>query len=119
MLNTRTATSLWAAGFVGAAALHVIRGREFGATTVWGPNPGWQREIAIWNIGMLVALLRTRERHPDLDREFLSVFAIMALLLGANHSAATLRSPSNPGNWIGALANAGGLAAAVAAGRRG
>lgn len=116
-IGTRDATNIWTAGFLGAAALHGILGNRFAAMTSWGSSEGWQREIAIWNVGMMVALLRARKRDPATEHDFLASFTFMGLLLGANHLAATLRSPRSLGNWLGVLANATGVAAAVAARR--
>lgn len=111
-ISVRSATNLWAGGFLAAAALHLLEGRRFARATRWGPNPGWQREIAIWNIAMTMALMRIRRDHVTAEREFLNVFATMTVLLATNHLVAAVRNPTATGNWLGAIANAAGLAIA-------
>jgi len=104
-IRTRSATNVWIAGFVGAAALHLLRGKEFAAMTRWGPNAGWQREVAIWNFGMTAALLHTRRHRRESDADFLTAFTLMGTLLAANHLAAAVRSPGSAAHWLGLAAN--------------
>jgi len=111
-IRTRSATNVWIAGFVGAAALHLMRGKQFAAATRWGPNGGWQREIAIWNLGMTAVLLRARRPPGKREAEFLTALTFMAALLCANHLAAVATSPRSRGNWLGVAANAVGIAVA-------
>ena len=111
----RAAVNLWIAGFTGAAVIQGLCPRAFAGSTRWGDNAGWQREIAIWNVGTLCAVAALRRGEADADRSLIAGFAVLSTLFGANHLNAALRSPRSVGNWAGALANGFGLAAGVAA----
>jgi hypothetical protein len=107
--------NLWASGFAASAAIQGLFPRAFARRTKWGDNDGWQREIAIWNVGTLAAILASRRWPADPDRAFAAGFAVLSSLFGANHLAAALESPRSVGNWLGAAANGAGLAVGLAA----
>lgn len=68
--------------------------------SVWGGNPGWQREIAFWNVGLIVILLAVL-RLKD-DRLALAVVrgcTVLFLLLGTNHLFAFFADPQAPFHW--------------------
>ena len=116
-LTVRRAVDGWAIGFLVSLMIQGVFGRIFARATTWGHNPGWQREIAIWNLGTLVTIVRLR-RHPgDPDRALAGAFTVLSGLFGLNHLVAGLRSPRSWGNWLGAAANvtAVGLAAGAVA----
>lgn len=101
--------------FVSSALIQGIGPRWFARGTTWGYNQGWQREIAIWNLGMLVLIAALRRENVDPDRSLIAGFAVLSALFGANHLDAALKSPRSWGNWLGATANGGGLATGLAA----
>ena len=107
-----TAVTLWTAGFATAAVVQGLFARRFALGTAWGYNEGWQREIAIWNVGMLTAVTALR-RGVDVDRSLIAGFSVLSALFGANHLDAALRSRHAWSNWLGATAN--GVALAVGA----
>ena len=112
-LTVRRQVDGWAIGFLLSLIIQGGFARAFSRATAWGHNPGWQREIAIWNLGTLVTIVRLR-RHPgDPDHALASGFTVLSGLFGLNHLVAGLRSPRSWGNWMGAAANitALGLAA--------
>jgi uncharacterized membrane protein HdeD (DUF308 family) len=111
----KTAVNLWAAGFLGSAVIQGLFARRFAEGSRWGLNDGWQREIAIWNIGTLTTIAALRREGIDADRSLIAGFAVLSTLFGANHLAAAMRSPRSWSNWIGAASNAAGLAAGLAA----
>ena len=113
--TARDAVNIWTAGFAGAAVLQGLAPRRFARGTSWGPNDGWQREIAIWNLGTLTTIAALRRENADPDRSLIAGFAVLSSLFGANHLAAALHSRRSWGNWIGAGANAIGLGAGLAA----
>ena len=113
--NPRYAVNLWTAGFASAAIVQGLFGREFAKGTDWGYNGGWQREIGIWNLGTLTLVAGLRRPGWDADRSLIAGFAVLSCLFGANHLAAALRSPRSWSNWLGATANAVGLATGIAA----
>jgi hypothetical protein len=114
-LSTRAAVNLWGVGFVGAAVIQGLFPSAFARTTSWGYNGGWQREIAIWNVGTLATLATLRHDGTDRERGLIEGFALLSALLGANHLAAALRSPRSVGNWVGAASNGVGFGFGIAA----
>jgi hypothetical protein len=112
--RSRTAVDLWAAGFTGAALVQGLFPRAFARRTLWGYNGGWQREIAIWNVGTLTAWAALPRGRADVDRALIAGYSVLSTLFGANHLVAALRSPRSVGNWAGAAANAVGLGAGIA-----
>jgi uncharacterized membrane protein HdeD (DUF308 family) len=111
----RTAVNLWAAGFVAAAAIQGLFPEAFARGTKWGYNEGWQREIAIWNLGTLTTIAALRREGADVDRGLIAGFAVLSALFGVNHLWAALRSPRSLGNWMGAASNGVGLGIGIAA----
>jgi hypothetical protein len=105
----------WTAGFAGAALIQGLFPRAFADATGWGRNKGWQREIAIWNVGLLTTIWRVRQPGADVDRALATGFSVLSALFGINHLAAAASSPRSWGNWLGAVANAVGLGVGVAA----
>lgn len=92
--------------------------RWFAGLTAWPYNPGWQWEIACFDLalGLLMVLII----RSGLSQRALPILLVLGTLLGVNHLRAAL-SEGRPGNWIGAVANALGLLlvlAALAAKRR-
>lgn len=68
--------------------------------SVWGGNAGWQREIAFWNVGLIVillAVLRLKEDRPALA--VVQGCTVLFLLLGTNHLAAFFVDPQAPFHW--------------------
>jgi len=110
----RDAINLWTIGFAVAAVIQGAAPRRFSRHTKWGYDDGWQREIAIWNIGTLTTIAALRRENADLDRSLIAGFSVLSALFGANHLAAALRSPRSWGNWLGATSNAAGLMAGLA-----
>ena len=111
----RDAVNLWAVGFAAAAVIQGVGPRRFARHAKWGYNDGWQREIAIWNIGTLTTIAALRRENADPDRSLIAGFGVLSALFGANHLAAALKSPRSWGNWLGAASNALGLATGLAA----
>src|SRR5918996_4979197 len=114
-MTPRAAVNLWTVGFASAAAIQGLGPRRFARHTHWGHNSGWQREIAIWNLGTLTTIGALAREPADADRGLIAGFAVLSALFGANHLAAALKSPRSWGNWVGAGSNAVGLASGLAA----
>lgn len=81
-----------------------------GDMSTWGFAPGWQREIASWNVGCaLVALGSFRLKS---NREALPIvlgFTVLFLLLGTNHAFALFQDPASKFHWPPFVANLVGL----------
>lgn len=63
--------------------------------SLWGYAPGWQREIALWNIALIAAICYTlTKRTPSLLRLMTLQSTILCWTLGLNHLAAFISQPS-------------------------
>lgn len=113
--SVRTARNVWIAGFSLAAVLQGVFGRQFAGGAAWGRNAGWQREIAVWNVGTLVTAAGLAGLGPEADRAQVRGFAVLSTLFGLNHLVAALRSPRSGSNWFGAGLNAVGITVGFAA----
>lgn len=109
-----TAVLLWSAGFATAAITQSISPGRFGSGTAWGPNHGWQREIAIWNLGLLTIVWRARQPDADIDRALVTGFSVLSSLFAINHLAAATKSPRSWAHWLAATGNVIGLAIGAA-----
>ena len=114
-LTVRRAVDGWAMGFLTSLVIQGLFARVFARATTWGHNPGWQREIAIWNLGTLTTIAALRREGGDPDRGLTAGFVVLSAFFGANHLAAALGSPRSWGNWAGVAANGVGLCAGIAA----
>lgn len=113
--TVRFAVRAWSAGFGAALVTQGLFPRRFARGTSWGHNPGWQREIAVWNLGTVVTAAGLVGASPDADRAQARGFAVLSALFGLNHAVAAARHPSSASNWTGALANAVGVGIGIAA----
>lgn len=63
-----------------------------GQFTSWGYNIGWQREIALWNIGIIAAIMIALVKE---NTEYIKILTyqstILCWLLGANHLISLLK----------------------------
>ena len=68
--------------------------------SVWGGNPGWQREIAVWNVGAAIIVfltLRLNEQRPAMA--VATGCTVLFFLLGTNHLFAFLANPRAQFHW--------------------
>ena len=66
-----------------------------GQFTSWGEAPGWQREIALWNVGLIAAILyAVKKRTIELLRLMTLQSMILCWALGINHLVALLTAGS-------------------------
>ncbi len=66
-----------------------------GKFTTWGDAPGWQREIALWNVGLIAAIVFALfKKDARLMRLMTLQSTILCLALGLNHLVAFLQDPS-------------------------
>lgn len=79
--------------------------------SVWGGNPGWQREIAFWNVGAAVIVFLTlRLRDERLGLAVAAGCTVLFLLLGTNHLFAFIADPRAQFHWPPLVLNYVGLA---------
>jgi hypothetical protein len=71
-----------------------------GDMSLWGSNPGWQREIAFWNVGCaIISLLQLKYSINRTAFPALLGFTILFILLGTNHLFAILIDPMTKFHW--------------------
>jgi hypothetical protein len=108
-MTPRAAVNAWTAGFVASAVIQGLFPHAFARRSTWGYNSGWQREIAIWNVGIVTTVAALRRQGVNADKGLMTGFTVLSALLGANHLSAAIHSPRSVSNWIGAAANGAGL----------
>ncbi|MEI7784732.1 MAG: hypothetical protein WCK08_10140 [Betaproteobacteria bacterium] len=82
--------------------------------SVWGGNPGWQREIAFWNVGCaIIVFLALRLADGHLGMAVATGCTVLFFLLGTNHLFAFVSNPSAQFHWPPLLFNYVGLAFGV------
>lgn len=112
----RTYFVVWTVMMIGASLELVFVPQVVGGTIAWGTATGWQREIAFWNVGMLLMItlvLRPMERVTA--RRAALVLCVLNVLFGTNHLAAFLSSREAWGNAVGVLVNYGCLLLGISA----
>ena len=77
---------------------------QLGAASAWGVAPGWQREIAFWDLAMYVVIVRTlRANDAGGGRTVAIALVVLQFLVGANHVAAAIRGQSALNAIMGGL----------------
>lgn len=77
----------------------------------WGGNPGWQREIAFWNVfAALVVAQALRLSQATFSRAVAQGCVVLFFLLGTNHLFAFLAMPSASFHWPPLILNYVGFA---------
>ena len=96
---------IWILGFLGSFTIQTAFQSWFADNSYWGANHGWQNEIAIWNLGVLIVLLGIFKANSGVERSVLPGLAVLSLCFGANHALALSSSPESISNWAGATMN--------------
>ena len=82
---------------------------ELGAASAWGVAPGWQREIAFWDLAMYVVIAGTLRTNDAVAGRTVAIALVMLqLLVGTNHAAAAFQGHA-PLNAIMSVINYGGV----------
>ncbi|MBI2711448.1 MAG: hypothetical protein HYX41_01105 [Bdellovibrio sp.] len=106
-LTSRLLVFFWILGFIAAFTIQSLFQHWFAEVTLWGSAPGWQTEIAIWNLGVICVLVPL-VRVEDLSKKAIPGLIVLSLLFGVNHLYAAVQSSQFfLGNWLGALSNFG------------
>ncbi|MCA9541014.1 MAG: hypothetical protein KC620_19070 [Myxococcales bacterium] len=108
-LTARFLVIVWMVGFAGSFVMQSVLQRWFAENSAWGRNMGWQNEIAIWNLGVFVALGGVLAADANLESAVLPGLAILSLCFGLNHARALRDSPRSHSHWAGAVANGLGV----------
>jgi len=81
-----------------------------GEMSLWGWNPGWQREIAFWNIGCaIIAITSLRIKETESTIPIILGFTVLFAFLGTNHLFMLFIDPYNKFHWPPFIANYIGL----------
>jgi len=91
--------------FVGGAVLQLLLTRYTGTRSVWGISPGWQHEIGLWNVAMLVVLNRAVRSDVRVQRDVALALVCLTVLLGTNHLWAVVTDGVAQINLTGVLMN--------------
>jgi len=68
--------------------------------SVWGGNPGWQREIAFWNVGMAIVVFSTLRLNDQPSAMAVAKgCTVLFFLLGTNHLVAFVDRPMASFHW--------------------
>lgn len=74
--------------------------------TAWGLAPGWQREIAVWNIALSVVIGGVLwSKDQTAQRVVVYGVVVLAALLGTNHLVACLSNRNAVLHRVGAFVN--------------
>jgi KinB signaling pathway activation protein len=66
---------------------------ELGAASAWGVAPGWQREIAFWDLAMYIVIARTLRANDAVGGRTVAIaLVVLQLLVATNHAAAAIQS---------------------------
>lgn len=101
----------WLAFSVSACLVQGLAPRAAARRSTWQHSAGWQREIALWNVGLSSALVRTiLEPEEPAAITLAHSLRVLSVVLGLNHVAALRGRPR-----FVHLGGAGGNALAAAA----
>lgn len=97
--------------FVAAFVVQTVFQSSLGAQrSHWGGNPGWQREIAFWNVAAaLIAARALQIGQAEFARAVAQGFTVLFLLLGTNHLFAAWAAPTAQFHWPPLVLNALGF----------
>ena len=66
---------------------------QLGAASAWGIAPGWQREIAFWDLGMFIVIARTLRTNDLVSIRTVAIaLVLLQLLVATNHAAAAIQT---------------------------
>ena len=75
-----------------------------GAISAWGVAPGWQREIAFWDLAMYLVIARTiRTNDAAAGRTVGIALVVLQVLVATNHAAAAIQSHAMPNAIMSAV----------------
>ncbi len=112
----------WYLRLLGALTLisglgHLLLPAKLGAASAWGFAPGWQREIAFWDLAMYLVIARTlRADEAVAGRTVAVALVLLQLEVATNHAVAAIQSRTTL-NTIMAAINYGCVVFGTAAAR--
>jgi KinB signaling pathway activation protein len=65
---------------------------RLGTASAWGVAPGWQREIAFWDLAMYIVIARTLRTNDAVSGRTVAIaLVLLQLLVATNHAAAAIQ----------------------------
>ncbi len=65
---------------------------RLGTASAWGVAPGWQREIAFWDLAMYIVIVRTLRVNDAVGgRTVALALVVLQFLVATNHAAAAIQ----------------------------
>ncbi len=84
----------WLTFSVSACVVQALAPRLAARLSTWRYSAGWQREIALWNVGLSTALVRTlAEPEEPASLTLAHSLRVLSIVLGANHLVALRGRP--------------------------
>jgi 8-oxo-dGTP diphosphatase len=99
---------LWLGGFIVSLILQTVGQHWFGNLTSWGFNSGWQLEIAVWNLGLILLLLGLIRQSQALQA-IIPGLTTLSLCLALNHWVALERVTTTWSQYLQYPAHVAGL----------
>jgi KinB signaling pathway activation protein len=66
---------------------------KLGIDSAWGIAPGWQREIAFWNLAMYIVIVRTLRANDAVGGRTVAIALVtLQSLVATNHAVAAIHS---------------------------
>jgi hypothetical protein len=110
IFTARVLIYLWIAGLAGAGGVLFFFGKRAAKLSNWGYEQGWENEIAIWNLSMILVLIGVLIGDTGNESYVIPGLVVMSLSFSINHSIAMYRSKSiRPTHLHATIANVGGV----------
>src|SRR5437763_16966472 len=75
-----------------------------GTASAWGVAPGWQREIALWDLAMYLLIVRTLRADDAVGGRTVAIaLVVLQVLVATNHAAAAVQGGAALTGLIGAV----------------
>lgn len=100
-LHAKTILHLWLIGFFIGFVVQAFFQAPFARMTDWEFAQGWQSEIAIWNVGMILVILFLQRYADSYEQPLIAALTVLSLLLGINHLLRAVNNPATWGHWLG------------------
>ena len=111
MINKKTLIRifllLWLIGALLGFILHLFFPYKISNLSFWNSSIGWQREIALWNLGAIFIIIYSLIKNNQSLKKFtITILLFLSSILGTNHIIEImLNKKAIIINLLGALAN--------------
>jgi hypothetical protein len=109
-IDARLLIYLWIIGLIVAGSTLFFFGQMSASLSYWDYCQGWQNEIAIWNLSMIIVLIGILKSKKGNESYVIPGLVVMSLCFSINHILAMYRGGGMPLTHLSAtLANMGGV----------